>query len=178
MQCPACQHTDSRVLESRSTESGQSIRRRRECLSCQHRFTTYERVEAIPTTVIKRDGRREPFERDKLLGGMARACTKTGVTRERLEALLEAIETQLQKRSGPEVTSRELGELVLSHLRPESEVAYIRFASVCRGFQNIEDFFATLSNLQADPDATQRGKAPRGSSGRDAWDHPSSLLAP
>lgn len=150
MQCPACQHTDSRVLESRSTESGQSIRRRRECLSCKHRFTTYERVEFVPITVVKRDGRRESFDRSKLLGGIARACEKTGIPRSRMESWVEEIELQLQQRSSREVASRELGELVLKALRQESEVAYVRFASVYRQFRGIKDFIETLNQLQGE----------------------------
>ncbi len=150
MECPYCQNIESRVLESRATEGKQSIRRRRECLNvdCKHRFTTYERIEFIPITVIKRDGKRESFDRSKLLRGMIRACEKTGLPQPRLEALVDEIEAELQLHSLREVTSEEIGELVLQYLRDLSEVAYIRFASVYRKFQGIRDFVETLNHLQ------------------------------
>lgn len=148
MRCPFCQHTDSRVLESRSAESGQSVRRRRECLQCQRRFTTYERIEYVSVTVIKRDGQRESFDRSKLLRGIVRACEKTQLAHVRLEALVDEIEAELQQRSLREVTSCEIGELVLHHLQRLSAVAYIRFASVHRQFQTLEDFRETLTQLQ------------------------------
>lgn len=148
MQCPFCQHTDSRVLESRSAEAGQSVRRRRECLSCRRRFTTYERIEFVQITVIKRDGQRESFDRSKLLRGIIRACEKTGVSLEQQEALVDEIEAELQQRAVREVTSAEIGELVLARLQPLSEVAYIRFASVYRQFQGIRDFIDTLDRLR------------------------------
>lgn len=149
MRCSSCQHTNSRVLESRSAESGQSIRRRRECLNCQHRFTTYERIEFIPITVIKRDGKRESFDRSKLVRGLIRACEKTGMATAQLETLAEEIEAELQGRSLREVASSGIGELVLLHLRPLSEVAYVRFASVYRQFRGIRDFVDTLNHLQS-----------------------------
>ncbi|HAC64783.1 MAG TPA: transcriptional regulator NrdR [Cyanothece sp. UBA12306] len=148
MQCPYCQHTNSRVLESRSSEGGQSIRRRRECLCCKHRFTTYERIEFVPVTVIKHDGKKESFDHSKLLRGMVRACEKTGISHQRLEAIVDDIEAQLQQRPRREVTSQEIGQLVLEYLREENEVAYIRFASVYGRFQGIKDFMATLRQLQ------------------------------
>ncbi len=148
MRCPFCQHPDNRVLESRSAESGQSVRRRRECLKCARRFTTYERIEFVPITVIKRSGDRESFDRSKLLRGIVRACEKTGISNERLESLVDEIEAELQQRSAHEVKSSEIGELVLESLRPLNEVAYIRFASVYRKFQGIRDFVDTLDHLQ------------------------------
>jgi transcriptional repressor NrdR len=148
MQCPFCQHTDSRVLESRSAESGHSIRRRRECLECSRRFTTYERIEFVPITVIKRDGQRESFDRSKLLRGVITACGKTGLTPMRLEALVDDIEAELQQRAVREVTSTEVGEAVLQSLKQLSEVAYVRFASVYRQFQGITDFVEELHSLQ------------------------------
>ena len=148
MRCPACQHPDNRVLESRSAESGQSIRRRRECLQCGHRFTTYERIEFIPITVVKRDGQRESFDRSKLLRGVVRACEKTGVSASQQETLVDEIESDLQQRSIREIASNEIGELVLESLRLLSEVAYIRFASVYRQFRGIRDFVDTLHDLQ------------------------------
>lgn len=149
MQCPVCQHTSSRVLESRSAESGKSIRRRRECLNCKHRFTTYERIEYVPITVIKRDGKKESFDRSKLLRGLIRACEKTGIETAALETVIDEIEAELQQRAVREVSSQEIGELVLERLQSVSEVAYIRFASVYRKFQGIRDFVETLDHLKS-----------------------------
>lgn len=148
MECPHCQHNNSRVLESRPTENGQSIRRRRECLSCKHRFTTYERIEFVPITVIKKDGKRESFDSSKLLRGIVRACEKTGILHSRLEAIVEEIESILQQCLEKEITSEEIGKLVLKYLRHENEVAYIRFASVYGKFKGLEDFLEVLLNLQ------------------------------
>lgn len=148
MQCPFCQHTDSRVIESRSAESGQSIRRRRECLSCSRRFTTFERIEFVPITVIKRDDQRESFDRSKLLRGIVTACEKTGLDSVQLESLVDDLEAELQQRSTREVTSTELGETVLDKLRLMNEVAYVRFASVYRQFRGIRDFVGALNDLQ------------------------------
>ncbi|MFN9173606.1 MAG: transcriptional regulator NrdR [Synechocystis sp.] len=148
MQCPHCQHNNSRVLESRSSEGGQSIRRRREWLECKHRFTTYERVEFLPVTVIKSDGERQAFDRSKLLQGMIRACEKTGISFQRLEHIVEEIEAQLQQQPKREIRSEAIGQMVLQYLRDENEVAYIRFASVYGRFQGIADFVNTLKQLQ------------------------------
>lgn len=157
MRCPFCQHSDNRVLESRSAEAGQSVRRRRECLKCGRRFTTYERIEFVPITVIKRDGNRESFDRYKLLRGVTRACEKTGIPTTQLENLVDEIESELQQRLVREVPSSEIGEMVLQNLQGLSEVAYIRFASVYRKFQGIRDFVDTLNDLQnhsiASPDS-------------------------
>ena len=117
-------------------------------MRCKHRFTTYERIEFVPLTVIKRDGKRESFDRSKLLRGIVRACVKSGIPQTRLEVLVEEIEAELQQQSGREVTSNEIGELVLRYLREESEVAYVRFASVYRKFQGIRDFVETLKGLK------------------------------
>ena len=158
MQCPYCQNTESRVLESRSTEGRQSIRRRRECLNCKHRFTTYERIEFVPITVIKRDGKRESFDRSKLLRGIIRACEKTGISYQRIESLVNEIEVQLQQNFEREFTSNEIGELVLKYLRQENEVAYIRFASVYRKFQGIKDFVETLHHLQNEDNTENKSR--------------------
>lgn len=149
MRCPFCQHGDNRVLESRSAESGQSVRRRRECLKCSRRFTTYERIEFVPVTVIKRNGDRQSFDRYKLLKGIVRACEKTGVSAPQMENIVDEIESDLQQRVIREVPSSEIGELVLDNLKALSEVAYIRFASVYRKFQGIRDFVDTLAHLQS-----------------------------
>jgi transcriptional repressor NrdR len=149
MRCPACAHTDSRVLESRAAESGQSIRRRRECLRCGHRFTTYERIEFVPIGVIKRNGDRESFDSSKLLRGIVRACEKTGISHQQQQTIVDDIEMDLQQQTLREVQSVEIGDLVLARLRPLSEVAYVRFASVYRQFQGIRDFIDTLDRLRA-----------------------------
>ena len=149
MLCPFCQHTDSRVLESRSAEAGSSIRRRRECLNCQRRFTTYERIEFVPITVMKRDGVIESFDRSKLLRGMIRACEKTGVMQTNLEAIFDEIVAQLQVRDRHQVSSVEIGEMVLQYLQEVSEVAYVRFASVYRQFRGVRDFAEALNHFDA-----------------------------
>lgn len=148
MRCPVCQHLENRVLESRSADSGLSVRRRRECLKCGHRFTTYERIELTPITVIKRSGQRELFDRSKLIQGILKACEKSGVAESQLQILVNRLESDLQQRSSREVTSVEIGEMVLKHLRPLSEVAYIRFASVYSQFQGLDDFLAVLHHLR------------------------------
>ncbi|MEL6778617.1 MAG: transcriptional regulator NrdR [Cyanobacteria bacterium J06597_16] len=148
MQCPFCQHPNNRVLESRSAEADRSIRRRRECLECQRRFTTYERIEYVPITVIKQGGDRESFDRSKLLRGIVTACEKTGVSAHAVEMLVDEIEAQLQQQAVREVTSEEIGERVLARLKQVSEVAYVRFASVYRQFKGIRDFTEALSQLQ------------------------------
>ncbi len=179
MRCPYCQHTDSRVLESRSTESGQSVRRRRECLRCKHRFTTYERIEFVPVTVIKRDGKRESFDRSKLLRGIVRACEKTGIPQRRMEVLVDEIEAELQQQFGREVSSNEIGELVLRYLRGESEVAYVRFASVYRQFQGIRDFVETLDRLQSDAQPIEASEASsKAIPEADQQETPASVMAP
>ncbi|MEM9213451.1 MAG: transcriptional regulator NrdR [Cyanobacteria bacterium P01_F01_bin.150] len=148
MRCPFCQCPNNRVLESRSAESGQSVRRRRECLDCERRFTTYERIEFVPIIVIKRNGDRESFDRSKLLKGLACACEKTGVSALAQENFVDEIEAELQQRSLREVSSSEIGELVLQHLSKLNEVAYVRFASVYRQFTGVSDFIQVLEHLQ------------------------------
>lgn len=160
MRCPFCQHTDNRVLESRSAEGGQSVRRRRECLKCARRFTTYERIEFVPITVIKRNGDRESFDRYKLLKGLALACEKTGITTPQMERVVDEIESELQQQVVREVPSSEIGELVLHHLRALNEVAYIRFASVYRKFQGIRDFVETLDQLRTPPHSADATGSP------------------
>ncbi len=165
MRCPFCQFPHNRVLESRSAESGQSVRRRRECLECKRRFTTYERIEFVPVTVVKRNGDRESFDRSKLLRGVARACEKTGIPFVQQENLVDEIEAELQQRAVREVTSAEIGELVLQRLRDLSEVAYIRFASVYQKFQGISDFITVLNHLSpSDTDDADDAEHPEPSS--------------
>ena len=147
MICPFCQHSSSRVLESRSAEESASIRRRRECLKCARRFTTYERIEFVPLTVIKRSGRRDAFDRSKILRGVTIAVEKTSVTANQVELLVDDVETELQQKAGREVTSTEIGEMVLKRLKVLNEVAYVRFASVYRKFTGIADFVEELQQF-------------------------------
>ena len=148
MQCPSCQNTDSRVLESRSADAGRSVRRRRECLNCDFRFTTYERVETTPITVLKKSGAKELFSRSKIISGLSRACEKTLINESKIEYIVDEIEVQLHQGIRKEVKTIEIGEMVLSHLKDISEVAYIRFASVYRQFDGINDFMKTLESLK------------------------------
>ena len=150
MHCPFCNSENSRVLESRTTEEGNSIRRRRECEdpSCNKRFTTYERIEVMPVLVVKRSGQREPYSREKLRGGIVRACEKTVITAEQIDNMIEDIENELAKQGKREVNSTVLGELVLNELKDLDQVAYVRFASVYRQFRGIDDFIKELQDLQ------------------------------
>jgi len=148
MQCPTCQNTDSRVLESRSADTGKSVRRRRECLNCSFRFTTYERVETMPISIIKKNGNRELFNKDKLITGISRACEKTTFSREAIINFVDSIESQIVQDSNKEIKSSQIGELILKGLRKENEVAYIRYASVYRKFNGVKDFVATLESLK------------------------------
>jgi len=148
MQCPSCQNTDSRVLESRSADSGRSVRRRRECLNCDFRFTTYERVETTPITVLKRSGAKELFNRSKIINGLNRACEKTLIHGSKVEFIVDEIELELHQGICKEIKSIEIGEMVLTHLKDINEVAYIRFASVYRQFNGINDFVTTLESLK------------------------------
>ena len=147
MKCPKCSSHNIRVLESRSAEAGQSVRRRRECMECKFRFTTYERIEFVPIMVLKRDGTRESFDRTKILRGVMRACEKTDVSVKAMEELVEAIEESLQLADKQEVSTKEIGNMVLKRLQELSEVAYVRFASVYRQFQGVRDFMDELGSL-------------------------------
>ena len=149
MQCPTCQNTDSRVLESRSADTGKSVRRRRECLNCSFRFTTYERVETMPISIIKKDGSRELFNKDKLIRGISRACEKTTFTSEAIMNFVDGIESKIIQDPNKDIKSSQIGELILKSLRKENEVAYIRYASVYRKFNGVKDFISTLESLKA-----------------------------
>jgi len=147
MKCPFCGYEDDRVIDSRPTDEGSSIRRRRECSKCSKRFTTYEKVENIPLIVIKKDKSREPFEREKLMSGLLKACEKRPVSISDLESMVSEIEAQLSNTLLREVTSRDIGELVMSKLKDLDEVAYVRFASVYRQFKDINTFMEELNKL-------------------------------
>ena len=147
MRCPYCGYRESKVVDSRPAEEGTSIRRRRECLSCEKRFTTYETMESLPMVVIKRDGSRQSFERGKVLGGMIRACEKRPVPLADLERLADEIEQNLQNALEREVNTAVIGEQVMEKLKGVDEVAYVRFASVYRQFKDINTFMSELTKL-------------------------------
>lgn len=147
MKCPFCSSISDRVIDSRSTQDEASIRRRRECLRCGKRFTTYESIEELPLMVIKKDGRREPFSRTKILNGLVRACEKRPVSIERIEEIVTSIEQQILKKYEREVNSRQVGELVMERLAKLDDVAYVRFASVYRQFKDINQFMKELSTI-------------------------------
>ena len=150
MKCPFCAYSESKVIDSRPAEEGATIRRRRECLSCKKRFTTYEIIERMPLVVIKRDGSRQSFDRVKLINGMVRACEKRPVSLAQLEAIADDIEQELQSHLEREVSTAEIGEMVMSHIRDVDEVAYVRFASVYRSFKDINTFMEELTKLLSD----------------------------
>lgn len=156
MKCPFCQYADTKVTDSRVTDDGNAIRRRRECLSCHRRFTTYELVEEAPLMVIKRDGHREMFDGDKLLRGLMRACEKREVSVEQIKELVASVERELRNRLVQEISSEELGEVVLAKLSDLDPVAYIRFASVYRRFSGLKDFMAELETLMAKEEREER----------------------
>jgi len=147
MKCPHCSHTEDKVVDSRTTKEGEAIRRRRECLECAKRYTTYEYIERAPLVVVKKDGRREQYDRDKLLRGLIKACEKRPVSREQLDALLDEVEAVIFNRFRNEVKSTELGNEVIDRLHVLDEVAYVRFASVYRQFTDINQFMKEVKSL-------------------------------
>src|SRR5262245_60057155 len=147
MKCPFCGHLEDKVIDSRTPGPGDVIRRRRECEACSKRFTTYERIEDVLPTVVKKDGRREPFDRQKLVRGLRIACNKRPVSIERIEAVADAIEREAQESERREIAAGELGDRVMNHLRDLDEVAYVRFASVYRSFRDIDQFLTELGKL-------------------------------
>ena len=150
MKCPFCGHPESKVVDSRPSDEGTSIRRRRECLECHKRFTTYETMESLPLVVIKKDGSRQTFDKSKLLNGMLRACEKRPVPFSQLEGIANEIEQALQNEMDREVPSARIGELVMDRLREVDEVAYVRFASVYRQLKDISTFMSELNKLLAE----------------------------
>ena len=148
MKCPYCHYGDSRVVDSRSADDGATIRRRRECNQCGKRFTTYEAVEKMPLMVVKRDGRREPFDRNKILNGIIRSCDKRDISMERITEFANSIERDIRNTMAQEVGSDKIGELLMERLKDFDEVAYIRFASVYRRFADISNFLEELKGLQ------------------------------
>ena len=147
MKCPFCADQEDKVIDSRPTDDGATIRRRRECLRCHKRYTTYEKVESLPILVVKKDGSRQPYEREKVQKGILRACEKRNVSAEQLEALVDSIEGQIYNSLEREITTEFIGELVMDKLRDLDEVAYVRFASVYRHFKDINTFMSELNKL-------------------------------
>ena len=150
MKCPYCGHPESKVIDSRPADENASIRRRRECLACGKRFTTYETVESLPIVVIKKDGSRQSFDRQKVLRGMIRACEKRPVSLAELERIADEIEQELQNSMEREIRTADIGEKVMERLRSVDQVAYVRFASVYRQFKDIDTFMAELNKLLAE----------------------------
>src|SRR5688572_6211399 len=150
MRCPFCGHGEDRVVDSRESREGDVIRRRRECVKCERRFTSYEKIESIPFQVVKRDLRREPYEREKLMKGLRMACSKRPIPAATLERLADDIEAGMQESPEREISSRKLGNLVMDRLRDLDEIAYVRFASVYRRFEDVEQFVKELDQLRDD----------------------------
>ncbi|MDD5660240.1 MAG: transcriptional regulator NrdR [Actinomycetota bacterium] len=148
MKCPFCGNLDSKVIDSRLTEDKESIRRRRECERCIKRFTTYERLETQPIVVIKKDGTKQPFDRNKILGGLIRACIKRNIDTSVLDKIVDDIEYEIRNNPSNEISSKDIGDLALKHLKNLDKVAYIRFASVYKHFDDIEEFTKELEELQ------------------------------
>ena len=147
MRCPFCNHDEDRVIDSRPSDEGSAIRRRRECIACGARFTTYEKVENIPMLVIKKDGTREPFNREKLMSGILKSCEKRPVSTQQIDGLVNSIEAQAQNSLKREISSREVGEMVMEGLKQIDEVAYVRFASVYRQFKDVNSFLEELNEM-------------------------------
>jgi len=158
--CPVGGNLEDKVVDSRESREGDSIRRRRECLSCARRFTSYERVEEVPLVILKKDGRREPFDRQKLMKGLLLACQKRPVSLARIEQLVGDLQQRLMERPDREIRSRELGELIMDDLKALDQVAYVRFASVYRDFKDLPDFVKALEGLMHKEAAVVRGAAP------------------
>ncbi|MGB7295658.1 MAG: transcriptional regulator NrdR [Candidatus Aminicenantales bacterium] len=147
MKCPFCNHPESKVIDSRESKKGLSIRRRRECLSCRRRFTTYEKIEEIPYMVVKKDGSRQPFDGQKLLRGLLKACEKRPIPVRKLEEIVEDIENRVQERPDKEIKVAEIGLLLMDRLKALDKVAYVRFASVYREFKDVMEFKQELETL-------------------------------
>lgn len=149
MKCPHCHHCESKVVESRDVATGESIRRRRECLACSHRFTTYERLERPALAVLKKDGTRQMYDRAKLVSGLQKACEKTSITGEQFDVLVGVIEKSIYDTADGEITSHQIGTIIMDTLADTNQVAYVRFASVYRNFTDIESFERELARIKA-----------------------------
>lgn len=147
MNCPFCGHKEDKVIDSRESKEGDVVRRRRQCLGCERRFTTYERSDEIPYMVVKKDGRREKFDRQKVLNGLLKACEKRPVAMAKLAEVVDAVEARLADNPDREIGATEVGEMLMEHLKNLDKIAYVRFASVYRDFQDVEAFLNELKNL-------------------------------
>ncbi|NLW11178.1 MAG: transcriptional repressor NrdR [Clostridiaceae bacterium] len=147
MRCPFCGHDEDKVIDSRPADEGAAIRRRRECISCSKRFTTYEKIENLPLLVVKKDGTRQPYDRDKLISGLLKSCEKRPVSTSQIEKLADSVELQIQNSLRREISSREIGEMVMELLKDIDEVAYVRFASVYRQFKDVNSFLQELNDM-------------------------------
>lgn len=147
MKCPFCDHLEDKVIDSRESKEGDAIRRRRQCLACERRFTTYERIDEVPYMVIKKDGRREKFERQKVLAGLLKACEKRPIGMGKLSELVDQVEAKVTDSPDREISTIDIGEFLMDNLRDLDKIAYVRFASVYRDFQDEEAFFNELKNL-------------------------------
>jgi transcriptional repressor NrdR len=147
VKCPFCSHIDDKVVDSRESKEGEVIRRRRECLSCSKRFTSYERIDKIPHLVVKKDGRRERFDREKIMSGLFKACEKRPVSVKSLEAIVDQVESMMHESPDREVAADQIGEFLMERLRDLDKVAFVRFASVYRDFKDVDQFMATLKGL-------------------------------
>jgi transcriptional repressor NrdR len=147
MNCPFCGHKEDKVIDSRESKEGDVVRRRRQCLGCERRFTTYERSDEIPYMAVKKDGRREKFDRQKVLNGLLKACEKRPVAMAKLAEVVDAVEAKLSDNSDREISTTEIGEMLMEHLKNLDKIAYVRFASVYRDFQDVEAFLNELKNL-------------------------------
>ena len=161
MKCPHCGYKEDKVVDSRSTSENTAIRRRRECLECAGRFTTYEYIEDVSLVVIKRDGKRQSFDRKKILMGIMKACEKRPVSLDTMEQIVTAIERAIQRKSDREIPSKAIGELVMEKLRLLDDVAYVRFASVCRQFQDISQFMKALNEILKKENSKKKAKRKR-----------------
>jgi len=147
MRCPFCSHLQDKVVDSRESKEGEAIRRRRECLACERRYTTYERIDEVPYMVVKKDGRREKFDRQKVLAGLLKACEKRPVSMGKLAEMVNQVETKVSDSPDREISTTEIGEFLMHSLRELDKIAYVRFASVYRDFQDEQAFFDELKNL-------------------------------
>ncbi len=147
MKCPFCQHPENKVVDSRDTRDGDEVRRRRQCLACENRFTTYERIDTVMPMIVKKDGSRQPWNRDKLLAGLHKACEKRPVPADTIEEVVTAVETDVQDAGLREVSSTVVGEAVMERLKSLDDVAYVRFASVYKSFRDIDEFMSALESL-------------------------------
>jgi len=156
MKCPYCGHEEDKVVDSRSSKEGQAVRRRRECLKCEKRYTTYEYIETVPLTIIKNDQRREPFDRQKLMQGLVSACKKRPISMKKLESIVDKIENLLEKLGKTEIPSSEIGKMVMTELYNLDEVAYVRFASVYRKFKDVSDFISEVKEFESKNDTRDK----------------------